>query len=59
MYISGKQTSAHARVCLQDLQVSRKIFPVILMKCRLIKKTFHIYKNACFYLFASLNDAVT
>ena len=25
---SGKQTSAHARVCLQDLQVSREIFPV-------------------------------
>ena len=33
---SGKQTSAHARVCLQDLQVSREIFPVFLTKGRLI-----------------------
>ena len=33
---SGKQTSAHARVCLQDLQVPREIFPVFLTKGRLI-----------------------
>ena len=33
---SGKQKSAHARVCLQDLQVPREIFPVFLTKGRLI-----------------------
>ena len=33
---SGKQTSAHARVCLQDLQVPREIFPVFLTKRRFI-----------------------
>ena len=31
---SGIQTSAHARVCLQDLQDSREIFLVILAKGR-------------------------
>ena len=25
---SGKQTSAHVRNCIQDLQVSREIFPI-------------------------------
>ena len=33
---SGKQTSAHAGVCFQDLQVPREIFPVFLTKGRLI-----------------------
>ena len=28
--------SVHAQVCLQDLRVSREIFPVFLMKGRLI-----------------------
>ena len=33
---SGKQTSAHAQVCLQDLQDSREIFLVFLAKGRLV-----------------------
>ena len=33
---SCKQTSAHARVCLQVLQLRREIFPVFLTKGRLI-----------------------
>ena len=33
---SGKQTSAHARVCLQDLQVPMELFQIILTKGRLI-----------------------
>ena len=33
---SGKQTSAQARVCLQDLQVPREILPVFLTNGRLI-----------------------
>ena len=33
---SGKQTSAHARVCVQDLQDPREIVPVFLTKGRLI-----------------------
>ena len=33
---SCKQTSAHVRVCLQDLQVPREIFPVFLTQGRLV-----------------------
>ena len=33
---SDKQTSAHARVCLQDLQVPREMFPVFFIKGGLI-----------------------
>ena len=33
---SFKQTSAHARVCLHDLQVQREIVPVFLTTGRLI-----------------------
>ena len=46
---SCKQTSAHARVCLQDLQVPREIFPVFLTQGRLIY-ILHLQKNVRFYL---------
>ena len=44
---SGKQTSAHARVCLQDLQVPMEIFPVFLTKGRLI---YILYLQKCPFL---------
>ena len=58
---SGKQTSAHARVCLQDLQVPREIFPVFLTKGRLI---YIIHLQKCpFLLFmtsqSDVNDTLT
>ena len=44
---SCKQTSAHARVCLQDLQVPREIFPVFLIKGRLI---YILHSQKCPFL---------
>ena len=52
---SGKQTSAHARVCLQDLQVPREIFPVFLMKGRLIY-ILHLQECPFLPLVTSRND---
>ena len=42
--------SAHARLCLQDLQVPREIFPVFLTKGRLIH-ILHFTKMSVFTLF--------
>ena len=44
---SCKQTSAHARVSLQDLQVPREIFPVFLTQGRLI---FLLHLQKCPFL---------
>ena len=46
---SGKQTSAHARVSLQDLQVPREIFPVFFAKGRLIY-ILHVHLQKCPFL---------
>ena len=58
---SGKQTSAHVRVCLQDLQVSREIFPVFLTKGRLI---YLLHLQKCPFLpfmrfQSNVNDTLT
>ena len=43
---SSKQMSAHARVCLLDLQVPREFFPAFLIKGRLIYSDFfHCFGN--------------
>ena len=60
---SGKQTSAHARVCLQDLQVPREIFLEFLTKGRLIY-ILHLHLQKCpllpFMTFQSdVNDTLT
>ena len=59
---SGKQTSAHARVCLQDLQVPREKFPVFLTKGRLIY-ILHDLQNCPFLPFmtsqSDVNDTLT
>ena len=42
---SGKETSAHAQVCLQDLQVSREIFLVLVfLTTGRIIKILHLQK---------------
>ena len=54
---SGKQTSAHVQICLQDFQVSREMFlffkkrKIILYTNRVMRKsTFCIYENKDTYL---------
>ena len=47
--------SAHARVCLQDLQVPREIFPVFLTKGRLLYM-LHLQKCPSLPFVTSRND---
>ena len=58
---SGKETSAHVRVCLQDFQVPREIFPVFLTKGRLI---YILHLQKCPFLpfmtsQSNVNDTLT
>ena len=58
---SGKQTSGHARVCLQDFQVPREIFPVFITKGRFIY-ILHLQKCPFLNLMTSqidVNDNLT
>ena len=54
---SCKQTNAHLRVCLQDLQVLREIFPVFLTQGRLIY-IFHLQKYPFLSFMTSCNDVI-